>query len=108
MLASPLIFSIAITLSNRRHRRYDYNFILLTFLFYTLYLWATVPFYLPLGQLQSFYEKNPFFKFLAAWLGCFSAISFVLILIKFTFKGIKLGVVQFLLTTLLSLYLFPH
>jgi len=103
MLASPLVFSVAISLSNGKYRKYDYNFLLITFLFYILYFGATVPFYLPYAQLQDFYDKNPFFKILAAWLGCFCAISFVVIVVKLTFKGIRIGMGQVLLTVLLSL-----
>lgn len=102
MLASPLIFSTALVISNRAYSRFHYNLIFLPLLFYIIYFWVSIPFYLPLGQLEDFYLKYPSFKFLTSIMGCFFAISIVLITVKFTFRNVRFSIIQVLLTGVLS------
>ncbi len=101
MLASPLIFSIAIRLANREYRKFDYNTLLVTILFYVLYFGSNI-FYLPFSQLDQIALEYPILKFLAFVLGCFSAIILVLVVVKICFRMVKIGLLQVLLAVLLS------
>ena len=96
-VAPPLLFALAINLSNDAYFKYKSSSILIILAFFTIFLWGTLPFY----QLVQLISGNQFATIYVGAFGCFLLIALT---IRLTLNDVHFGLFQFLLTVILPFF----
>jgi hypothetical protein len=96
-VAPPLLFALAINLSNDAYFKYKSSSLIIILTFIVIFLWGTLPFY----QLAQLISNNQFATMYAGAFGCFLLITLT---IRFTLNDVNFGLTQFILTLILPLF----
>lgn len=102
VFAPPIIFGIALSLSNRKYAGTG-TLLTIPMIFWVIYIIGTFPFYSLLNVVDEITGLGFDSRLLSLYLGCLSAISMVAIATRLMFDQITIGKVQVLLMLLLPI-----